>query len=39
MLRKATLRELWDEHQAQAMDHSVLLWGVMMLGLWEQHYL
>jgi asparagine synthase (glutamine-hydrolysing) len=31
-----TLRELWCQHLDGARDHSVLLWAVMMLKLWEQ---
>lgn len=29
-------RDLWLEHQSGARDHSVFLWGLMMLGLWER---
>ena len=36
VLEGAALRTLWQEHQSAARDHSVLLWGVMMLGLWER---
>lgn len=39
MLCRDKVRKLWDEHQSQAMDHSVLLWGLMMLGLWEENNL
>jgi asparagine synthase (glutamine-hydrolysing) len=31
-----TLRELWRQHLKGARDHSVLLWAVVMLKLWEQ---
>ena len=39
LLRERTLQRLWDEHQSKAMDHSVLLWGIMMFGLWEKNHL
>jgi asparagine synthase (glutamine-hydrolysing) len=39
LLQPAKLKRLWDEHQSKAMDHSALLWGLMMLGLWEDHHL
>lgn len=32
------LRAMWKEHQTGARDHSVFFWGLMMLGLWEQHW-
>jgi asparagine synthase (glutamine-hydrolysing) len=31
----AALRKVWEEHQSRSRDHSVLLWGLMMLGFWE----
>jgi asparagine synthase (glutamine-hydrolysing) len=31
-------RRLWDEHQSGARNHGVILWGLMMLGLWEANY-
>jgi len=37
-LRVETVRQLWNEHQKSHKDHSVLLWGLMMLGLWEKHF-
>ena len=36
ILDRRTLRTLWEEHQNRSRDHSVLLWGLMMLGLWER---
>jgi asparagine synthase (glutamine-hydrolysing) len=36
VLNRDRLREVWDEHQRGARDHQVLLWGLMMLGLWER---
>lgn len=38
-LNRSFLDRLWNEHQSKAMDHSVLLWGLMMLGLWEDNFL
>ncbi|MBK1701764.1 asparagine synthase (glutamine-hydrolyzing) [Thiococcus pfennigii] len=35
-LERNALRRLWDEHQAGSRDHSVFLWAVMMLGLWQR---
>lgn len=35
-LNPELLRRLWDEHQSSARDHSVFLWAVMSLGLWQQ---
>ncbi len=35
LLDKRALERLWQEHQSAARDHSVFLWGLMMLGLWE----
>ncbi|WDP90767.1 MAG: asparagine synthase (glutamine-hydrolyzing) [Desulfobacter sp.] len=37
-LIKENLGRLWDEHQTGLKDHSVFLWGLTMLGLWEKHY-
>jgi asparagine synthase (glutamine-hydrolysing) len=28
-------RKLWAEHRSGARDHGVVLWGLMMLGLWD----
>jgi asparagine synthase (glutamine-hydrolysing) len=36
VLETAALRTLWVEHQNRSRDHSVVLWGLMMLGLWER---
>ena len=30
------VRVLWKEHPSGARDHSVFLWGLMMLGLWQR---
>jgi len=38
VLEGQSLQRLWREHQSGARDHSVFLWGQMMLGLWERHY-
>lgn len=35
-LSEAGIAELWREHQSGARDHSVFLWALMMLGLWER---
>ena len=35
-LERRALRALWEEHQNRSRDHSVLIWGLMMLGLWER---
>ncbi len=35
-LDPATLQDIWQEHQEGHRDHSVLLWSLMMLGLWEK---
>lgn len=32
------LEKMWQQHQTGRMDHSVFLWGAMMLGLWEKEY-
>jgi asparagine synthase (glutamine-hydrolysing) len=29
-------RLFWTEHYSGARDHSVVLWGLMMLGLWDE---
>jgi len=39
VLDSKQLRKIWDEHQAGHRDHSVFLWGLMMLGLWEKIHL
>jgi asparagine synthase (glutamine-hydrolysing) len=38
LLRKKTVTKLWEEHQSRSRDHSVLLWGLLMLSLWEQTF-
>lgn len=38
-LHEHKVKQLWKEHQSKSMDHSVFLWGLMMLGLWEKAYL
>lgn len=38
VLDLSNLRLLWDDHQTGRRDHSVFLWGLMMLGLWEKHH-
>ena len=38
-LQESKIKQLWREHQSKSMDHSVLLWGLMMLGLWEKTHL
>jgi asparagine synthase (glutamine-hydrolysing) len=35
VLDERKLRQMWREHLSEARDHSVFLWGLMMLGLWE----
>jgi asparagine synthase (glutamine-hydrolysing) len=35
-LQPDKIRDIWKEHQSQFRDHSVFLWGLMMLGLWER---
>ncbi len=37
-LNPAHLTKMWDQHQTKHRDHSVLLWGLMMLGLWEKEF-
>ncbi|HCY86277.1 MAG TPA: asparagine synthase (glutamine-hydrolyzing) [Desulfobacteraceae bacterium] len=37
-LNPKELRRIWDAHQSGQKDHSVFLWSVMMLGLWEKEY-
>ena len=36
VLRADTLQGLWREHLSGARDHSVFLWGLMMLGMWQR---
>ena len=35
-LDERKVKQMWREHLSKARDHSVFLWGVMMLGLWEK---
>jgi len=35
ILNEHKIRQMWGEHLSGARDHSVFLWGLMMLGLWE----
>jgi asparagine synthase (glutamine-hydrolysing) len=37
-MNPAQLHTLWSRHQQGRADHSVLLWGLMMLGLWEKQF-
>jgi asparagine synthase (glutamine-hydrolysing) len=30
------VKQMWQEHLSESRDHSVFLWGLMMLGMWEQ---
>jgi asparagine synthase (glutamine-hydrolysing) len=36
LLVRDRVQQMWREHQAGTRDHNVFLWGLMMLGLWEQ---
>ena len=36
VLRVDTLKGLWREHLSGARDHSVFLWGLMTLGMWQR---
>lgn len=38
-LNRSQVERMWREHQSGKRDHNVFLWGLMMLGLWEYHYL
>lgn len=33
---RVRLKRIWNEHQSGSRDHSVFLWGSMMLGLWQK---
>jgi asparagine synthase (glutamine-hydrolysing) len=35
VLNERKISQMWQEHLSEARDHSVFLWGLMMLGLWE----
>ncbi len=34
-LNQQQVQRLWDEHLSGQRDHNVLLWGLMMLGFWD----
>lgn len=36
VLSRSGLTRLWHEHLCGARDHSVSIWGLLMLGLWER---
>jgi asparagine synthase (glutamine-hydrolysing) len=36
VLDTRVVRSMWQEHQSAARDHSVFLWGLMMLALWSK---
>ena len=38
MLDDKYVRKMWREHMSEARDHSVFLWGLMMLGMWERNF-
>lgn len=38
-IRKQRLTKLWNEHQSGVRDHSVFLWGMLMLELWAKTHL
>ncbi|WP_456432626.1 asparagine synthase (glutamine-hydrolyzing) [Thermosulfuriphilus sp.] len=33
------LKHLWQRHLSGQENHSVFFWGILMLSLWERHYL
>jgi asparagine synthase (glutamine-hydrolysing) len=35
-LERRVIERMWREHLSGARDHHVLVWGLMMFGLWEQ---
>ncbi len=37
-LKRKELTKIWNEHQSSQRDHSVFLWGIMMLDLWEKAF-
>ena len=39
VLDSKQLEKIWNSHQAGRQDHSVFLWGLMMLKLWEDIHL
>lgn len=38
VLNRKELQKMWRQHQTGARDHSVFLWALMMLGLWEEKH-
>lgn len=36
-LNKNKLMKIWSDHQSATRDHSVFLWGVLMLDMWERN--
>jgi len=36
LLDERVVRRMWQEHLGAARDHSVFLWGLMMLSLWQR---
>lgn len=38
-LNESMVKNLWYQHQKGKQDHNVLLWAIMMLGLWEEKFL
>lgn len=36
ILEEKRVGSLWKEYLDGSRDHSVFLWGVMMLGLWQR---
>ena len=38
-LRKDRLKRVWYEHLSGSRDHSVFLWGLIMLDLWAKNHL
>ena len=37
-LKRNELMKIWHEHQSSHRDHSVFLWEIMMLDLWEKKF-
>jgi asparagine synthase (glutamine-hydrolysing) len=37
VLNDRVVRSMWDEHVSATRDHSVFLWGLMMLSLWRRN--
>lgn len=36
VLEPRAVRRIWQEHLDESRDHSVFVWGLMMLGLWDK---